>query len=954
MVEAGRSPNIEILTLSEVEEVKGKPGDFRVKVKCYPRYIDPDKCTACGECMKYCPTLAIDGYNASLQFTKAIRIDFPQAVPTVFYIDREKCLRLNHETCQLCINVCGPKAINFDMEPEVRELRVGAVVLAVGFGEVPSEAIKAFGFGEVSDVVTSIEMERISCVSGPTEGEVVRPSDGRHPKKIAYIQCVGSRDERCKRGFCSSVCCMYAVKQASVVKEHEPDCEITLFFMDVRTQGKGFDASFERAVKKHGFRVIRARPGKVEKVGPYVAVSYVTEDGEVKRELYDMVVLSVGLSPPEDAERISKVFGVELNEFNFLKTNSFSPIVTTREGIFAIGACQGPKDIPDSVTQGSGVAGAISELLKEGRFSQFVKKEYPPEDEELSRGDVRIGVFVCHCGVNIAGVVNVEEVKEFAKELPGVVHAETVLYSCSQDALESLKEKIKKYKLNRVVIAACTPRTHEPLFQDTLREAGLNPCLIEMANIRDQCSWVHAKEPEKATEKAKELVKMAVFKASKLKPLTTQEVKVNPAALVIGGGVAGLVSALSIAEQGYQVYLVEKEEELGGNFKRLRFLIDEGNPEKWLKSLIKKVLEKDNIKVFTRARVKSVSGYIGNFEVTVEAGGKEEVLKCGTVVVATGGEEHRPKSYPLDGKKVITQLEFEERLKRKRGIKSLKRVVMIQCAGSRGEELPYCSKICCQQALKNAINLKKLNPDVDVFILYQDMRAYGFYEKYFLEARRLGVKFVRFRGSERPKVKKEGRKYKVVVKDLILGEELDILADLVVLSVGIKPRVDEELLNLLKLSTTEEGFLLEAHIKLRPVETPSDGVFVCGLVHSPRPVDEVIAQAKAAAAKACIPLAKGVVETSPIVAEVNESACIGCGICVELCPFSAIELYKVDKRRKARVIKANCKGCGICASHCPTFAIDVGGFTNEALISQIRGFKRDRKSNEELNVEAGG
>ena len=955
MVEAGRSPNIEILTLTEVEEVSGKPGNFKVKLKTYPRYIDPDKCTACGDCMKYCPTLAIDGYNASLQFTKAIRIDFPQAVPTVFYIDREKCLRLNHESCQLCINVCGPKAIDFSQTPEVKEVKVGSIVLAVGFGNVPEEALKKFGFGKYSDVVTSIEMERISCVSGPTEGEVIRPSDGKHPKKIAYIQCVGSRDLTCKREFCSSVCCMYAVKQASVIKEHEPNCDITLFFMDIRTQGKGFDASFENAVKKYGFRIVRARPGKVEQVGDYIGLSYVTEDGEVKRELFDMVVLSVGLSPPEDREKIAKVFGIRLNEFGFADTYTFYPIKTSKEGVYVIGAFQGPKDIPDSVTQGSGVAGSVSEMLKDGRFSQFVKKEYPPEDESLVKGETRVGVFVCHCGVNIAGVVDVEEVRSYAEKLPGVVVAERLLYSCSQDALESLKEKIKKYKLNRVVIAACTPRTHEPLFQDTLREAGLNVALIEMANIRDQCAWVHASQPDKATQKAKELVRMAVYKAIRLQPLQTQQVKVQPSCLVIGGGVAGMNAALSIANQGFEVFLVEREKELGGSFKRVKFLITGEGPEKYLKDLIKKVKDHPNIKLFTEASIKSVSGYIGNFTTVIDVGGKEVELTHGTVVVATGGEEYRPKCYPLDGKKVITQLELEEKLKRKRGLKSVKQVVMIQCAGSRGQELSYCSKVCCQQALKNALLLKELNPKAEVYILYQDMRAYGFYEKYFLEARKKGIKFIRFKGDERPKVVKDGKKYKVLVRDLVLGEELEFEPDLVVLSVGIKPRVEEDLVNLLKLSTTEEGFLLEAHIKLRPVETPADGIFICGLCHSARPVEEIIAQAKAAAAKACIPLAKGVVETSPIVADVDEARCIGCGICVELCPFSAIELYKVDKRRKARVVKANCKGCGICASHCPVFAIDVGGFTNEALLAQIKGFGSGEESQpEEKEIEAGG
>jgi len=953
MVETGRSPNIEILTLAEVEKVEGEAGNFKVKVKIKPRYIDPEKCTACGDCMKYCPTLAVDHYNANLVFTRAVRIDFPQAVPTAFYIDEERCLRLKHKACQLCINVCGPKAIDFNQKPEIRELEVGAIILAPGFGEVKKEILEKFGWGVYSDVMTSMEVERMTCVSGPTEGEIIRPSDFKHPKKIAYIQCVGSRDESCGKGYCSTVCCMYAMKQGTVLKEHEPGLEITYFYMDVRTMGKGFDSAFENAIKKHGFKIVRARPGKIEKVGDKIGLSYVTEEGEVKRELYDLIVLSTGLSPPEDAEKIAKTFGIELNEFGFAKTSYLNGIETTRKGIYVVGAFQGPKDIPESVTQATGGSAVVSELLKEGRFSATVTREYPPEDEELLKGGLRIGVFVCHCGVNIAGVVNVKEVVEFAKRLPDVIVAEDVLYSCAQDFLERLKKVIKEKKLNRVVVAACTPRTHEPLFQDTLREAGLNPALFEMANIRDQCSWVHAGEPEKATEKAKELVKMAVSKVRKLRPLEFQRFEVKPSALVIGGGVAGMTSALSVAEQGFQVYLVEKEKELGGNAKALRFLISGDDPQQYVKELIKKVEKHPKIKVFKSAKIEDISGYVGNFITRIRIGKKEERIEHGVIIVATGGKEYRPSGYPLDGKKVITQLELEERLKKKK-LGKVKNVVMIQCAGSRGEELSYCSRVCCVQALKNALKIKEIYPEVDVWILYQDIRAYGFFEKYYFSARKKGVKFIRFPNERRPKVEKKERKTVVRVYDIVLGEELELYPDLVVLSVGIVPSDEKELFNLLKLQVNEEGFLMEAHIKLRPVETVSDGVYICGLVHGPQLLSEVIAQAKASAGKACIPLAKGYVEASPVVAEVEERRCIGCGICAELCPFSAVEMVKVEKRRKARVIKALCKGCGVCASHCPVFAIDVGRFTKSALLEQIRGIRLEEALEEEKKAEAGG
>lgn len=946
MVEAGRNPNIEILTLSEVEKVEGGPGDFRVTVRVNPRYIDIERCTACGECFKYCPRLTPDEFNARLAFTRSAHIEFPQAVPVAYYIDRQSCLYLNYQTCRLCTNLCGPKAINFNQKTEYLTLEVGAIILAPGFGDVPKEALKKFGYGIFSDVLTAIEMERLICVSGPTKGEILRPSDLTHPKRIAYIQCVGSRDIICNRIYCSSVCCMYAMKQASLIKDHEPEAEVTIFYMDIRTQGKGFDEAFQNFISKYGIRVVRARPGKVDKVDRKLVLNYVDEEGKVRREHYDMIVLSVGLSPPENVEKLSSVFGIELNEFNFAKTSVMKPIETSRPGIYVIGAFQGPKDIPESVMQASAGAAAVSEVLKEGRFKKYIVKDFPSEDETLISEPPRVGVFVCHCGINIAGVVNVREVVEYAKTLPNVAHAENITYSCSQDALELIKRRIKELRLNRVVVSACTPRTHEPLFQDTLREVGLNSALFEMANIRDQCSWVHADNPKKATEKAKDLVRMAVAKATRLKPLELQKVSVTPAALVVGGGVAGMITSLSLANQGFQVYLVEKERELGGNLRRVRFLIDGENPQKLLKELVSQVENHPLIKVYKGAQLESVSGYIGNFTTTIRSEGNSVMVNHGVAIVAIGGEEYRPTKYPLDGRRILTQLEFEEKLTKKSALKGVKRVVMIQCAGSRGDELSYCSKICCVQALKNALKIKELKPEVEVYILYMDLRAYGFYEKFYLEARKKGIKFIRFLNERRPEITEKG----VKVYDPLLGEELLLTSDLIVLSVGIKARDEREIFNMFKLTKTGEGFLMEAHIKLRPVDTYTDGVYISGLIHSPKPLNEIIAQAKAAAGRAAIPLVKGYASIPPIAAYVDEAKCIGCRICADLCPFSAIQMVKKENRLKAQVIKAACKGCGMCVGRCPVFAIDTGGFTNSAILEQVRAFEK-KQENKEVKEE---
>ena len=730
---------------------------------------------------------------------------------------------------------------------------------------------------------------------------------------------------------------MYAIKEAMVAKEHDPEADITIYYMDIRTQGKDFDAALKRAEDK-GIKFVRAKVADVMPWGDHLRLTYSTLDGKHSFLPYDMVVLSVGLESPPDAQKLADIGSFNLNKYNFCDTDTFAPLSTSRDGIYVAGAFNGPMDIPESVTQSTGAAGIAAGIIKKQRGKGIIHKSYPAEKE---LGDeVRIGVFVCHCGINIGSVVDVPEVSNYAGDMEGVVYYTESLYSCSQDAQEVLKEKIKKHNLNRVVIAACSPRTHEPLFQETLKDAGLNRSLFEMVNIRDQCSWVHANEPEAATKKSKDLVRMAVAKARRIQPLPEQTVPVNKTGLVIGGGIGGMTAALNLANQGFSCFLIEKEEDLGGNFKQL------GHTQK----LIDQVKKNKLITVYTNAELGQTHGFVGNFTsiVTTGKGGKakEITLDHGVIIIATGAREYRPETV-LDNpikysKKIVTQSELAAQLEGKAKNRAPDSIVMIQCAGSRGDDLNYCSKTCCTTAVKNALAVKKINPEAQIVILYRDIRTYGYAEDLYQEARQLGILFIPYEMDKKPTITEKANQLTVSFFDPILQDDVTINPQQVALSVGMVPQETDSLSKLLKVPVTADSFFLEAHVKLRPVELPVDGVYVCGLAHAPKPINEIIVQAQAASAKAAMPLVKGYVTVDPIVSNIDKDTCIGCRLCVSLCPYQAIQMVKDENNRpKAETIVASCKACGICASHCPVFAISMGGFTNEQLNAQIEAFGRE-------------
>lgn len=938
LVACGRNQNIDIIPNAEISKITGRPGEFKATVKVHPRFVDRTLCTGCGTCMTYCPIERESAFNESLVNRKAIYIEFPQAIPLVATIDREACIG-----CQMCENVCLAKAVKYDDTETEKTIDVGSVILCPGFDEFDPRLKQEYGYGRFPNVISSIQYERILNASGPYQGHVLRPSDGKVPKRIAWIQCVGSRDPKINKPYCSGVCCMYATKEAIMTREHVPDIESTIFIMDMRAVGKGFEQYYNRAKGEWGIRYVRNRIAEVmeDPATHDIIIRYESEDGSEKTEVFDLCVLSVGLQISESVKTLADNLGIDLTEDGFAKTDYTNPLQTSRQGIYVAGVFEGPKDIPETVAQAIGAAAKAGADCAEGRRTALVEKEYPPE-KDVAGEEPRIGVFVCHCGINIANTVDVVDVMNYARNLPNVIVAEHNLYTCSQDTQSLISKMIKENNLNRVVIASCTPRTHEPLFQETLRETGLNPYLVEMANIREHCSWIHQQSPAEATQKAKDLVRIAIAKTRMLQPLKRASLPVTQSALVIGGGAAGLNAALDIAKNGFPVTVIEREDKLGGNLNHSYFTNEVGDMQAYLKSLIFEVERNKNITVLKSTVLSDLSGSVGNFVPVVKNSKTNETkeLSVGSIIVATGANQHKPKEF-LYGKnpKVITQIELEEKLIKKELSKDIKSVVMIQCVGSRNDEHPYCSRICCSTAMANANLIKEDLPKTEVYVLYRDVRTYGFREHYYNKAREKGVIFSRWDPENQPEVIEKDGKLIVRTHDPVLHGWLEIPADLVVLSAGVEANPDNKVLStFLKVPTNDEGFFLEAHVKLRPVDFATEGIFLAGMAYHPRMLDESIAQASAASARALTIISKDRLMAEAAIATVNPDICDGCRICIPMCPYQALSLEILDKeteRGRVKVDEALCKGCGACAGACPSGAMEQYGFTTKQLVNMI-------------------
>jgi len=959
LVECGRHPNIRIMTLSTVLDIAGKAGDFTVRVLEQPRYVDPAKCIACGQCSGRCPKSVDDSFNSFLAKRKAIYIKYPQAVPLKYQIDPQACLRLNQPgKCGICAEICPPGAINFDDRAQEHELKVGAVVMALGFQPFDPAKAKIWGYGLYPNVITSLQFERYLSPGGPTGGVLTRPSDHKPVKRIAFLQCIGSRDKnRCNNEYCSAVCCMYAIKEAMTVKEANPELEVTIFYMDMRTPGKEFERYFERARSECGVRFVRSRIHGVEPHGHKgdLRLHYINVQGKQVEEVVDLVVLSVGLETPDSMVRLAERIGIHMTPDRFASISAFMPVHTSRQGIFTCGAFNGPRDIPQAVIGGSAAAASVSALLTSARHT-LTRSLPPPAEQDVSRQEPRIGVFVCHCGTNIAGVVDVEEVAAYAATLPQVVHVTRNLFTCAQDTQDLMGQQIREKGLNRIVVAACTPRTHEMLFRKTLKSAGINEYLIEMANIRNQNAWVHSQEPETATAKAKDLIRMAVAKVTSQTARKPLRLPIAPSVLIIGGGVAGMVAALNLAEQGFQVHLVEKTTQLGGNALHLFQTWSGEHVPRYLKGLKEAVQQHPLIEVTYTSTVTAVSGHVGDFTTTLRIGSsRRRTIEHGAVIITTGAKRYIPEEFEY-GKipKVVASIEFDKlHMHNETRVAGGKSFVFIQCVGSRNHERPYCSKSCCTHSIQSAIKLKKEAPSRQIYILYREIRTYGQRERIYNQARELGIVFINYELHGPPRIRKAEGGVLVEVWDHVLHRPLEILADMVILASATLASPDAGgLANLFKLPLSRDGFFQEAHAKLRPVEFHVDGVFVAGLAHYPKPLEESISQALAAAAKAGRLLARKEIALEPNTALIDPAQCDDCGLCIEVCPFQAIKQaeYKDSEgvvRKTVTVDRVLCKGCGICQGTCPKRGIDVAGFTSAQIEAQIDAALEDSAPAEE-------
>jgi len=945
--------NVTTFTYSELKNLRGTQGNFTATIKKKPRYVDVDLCTGCAECVEKCPVTVEDNFNQGIDERSAIFKFQDQAVPNVVTIDADNCLKLTKGVCGLCEKTCDKGAINYDQKPETIDLDVASVVFAAGYDAFSGNIVSEYGYANYDNVITSLEYERYLSASGPTGGHVVRPSDGKEAEKIAFLHCAGSRDIRSDTNYCSSVCCMYSIKQSLITKEHLKEADLDLYYMDIRAYGKGFERYYNMADGTDGINFIRNRIAEIEKdkETDQIIIKSLDQEDNIKEENYDLVILSVGLKPNEEVSQMMKNLKIRVNKFGFADVDEVNPLKTSRAGVYASGVITGPKDIPESVIQASGSAVLAAQDAFKSDLTQGEKETQSTKNEEeyrfVDNERIKTGVFVCDCGTNIAGVIDVADVTKRAEDLPFVEHAEEVRYLCSSDGQDLIGQRIEEKGLNRIVVASCTPRTHEPLFQKAIARAGLNPYLMIMTNIRDQDSWVHREEEAKATEKAFDLIKGAAAKARKAHSLNREKIEKIDNAFVIGGGVSGMTSALELADLGFQTYLIEKDSQLGGNANKLLLTMDGKPIVNYIDDLKEKVENHPLLDIYTDHNIEQIEGYVGNykFNISSKQNGDKKELEGGVVIVATGADELVTDEYlAQESEKVISQLDLEDMMKNINISKEIDSISMIQCVGSREEGREYCSRVCCTQAVNNAIFIKERYPDIDIKIFYREMRTYGLYEDRYREARQLGVDFIRYEVENKPEVKDSAEGLTISYEEPVTKKKVTEKTDLLVLAKAMTPGdSNEKLSKALKVPLNEDEFFLEAHVKLRPVDFATDGVFLTGLAHGPKNLGESIGQSRAAASRAAAVLTKDYLLTEAMVSTVNSNLCSACGTCEDVCAFKAIEVNQ--EKGTAEVNTVLCKGCGNCAAVCRSHAVELEGFTNQQLLDEMSALFSDRKAN---------
>ncbi len=937
-------PNIKVLTDSSIKRISGTAGNFSVEIIRKPQYVDPIRCISCGKCEEVCPVEVPNEFNDKLEIRKAIFTPYPLPNPNTYSLDIDNCTQ-----CGECVKICPTNVIDLQAKERSIIQKTCSIILSPGLQVFDPSPFKSYSYGVNPNVLTSMDFERVYSGLGPYSGlrKILRPSDKKAPKNLAFIQCVGSRNTQIGHQYCSYACCMYSLKEAMLAKEVHPEMEVTIFYMDMRAFGKNYHEYYLKA-KNMGINFVRCRVPEVQSIAgdDNLVLTIVKENEQLSRKEYEMVVLGVGLEASAGVGKLAEVIGIKLDDDRFSVNDELSITATSKPGIYVCGGFTGPKDIPESVTEASAAA-ALAQQHLENRAQVNQPEEQKPM-LKMSMEKPKIGVILCRCGDELKDWLDFDELAEFAKSLPGVELVEKLDYLCvDPQEIKRIVENFKE-KLNGLIIGACTPYHLEIKFKEQAKIAGIEPINVEFLNLRERLAWVCSDNEWKylttATAKGQLAIAHERLRTEPWQLTGFETITVERRALVVGGGLAGMTSALTLAENGIHVDLVEHEEELGGNLKDIFSTLIHEDIQKYLKNLIKRIEDNKNITVNLNSQVTEVSGYVGNFQAVIN---NQKSYKYGAIILATGASEYKPTEYLYSqNPNVFTQLEFErhlagkslgdkEKMKKVPEISKLSSVAMIQCVGTRNKQRPYCSRVCCSKAIKNALRLKQQNSNIKVYIFYQDIMTYGLQEKYYLEARKAGIEFLRYEAGEDIKVAQDkSGNLKLEHFDELLEQEITIEPEILVLSTGIIPNNEGlEPFDKIGIEYTPTYFLQEANIKFRPVDILTDGIFIAGLAHSPRQISESIVQAQAAAGRALTILNKPFIRVRKDVSEVITRKCSGCEACVAVCPYHA-RVMDLDEK-VAVVIPALCQACGACAMVCPNGAAVLRGFRRGQVYGMI-------------------